>query len=434
MNGRAIFLAAALLLAAGAVSPAQESGGAGKELHLMHIQTAEVTRKAVAKAVERFEAATGARVVNEAVKNNQFKQKIAVVLPSNSPPDVFHTWGGGVLAGFVKKGLVEPLPEGFPLKGLSPQALEFCRAHGKVYAAPADISIVGFWYRKSLFAKHGIEPPRSFGELLEACVRLKQAGVTPIALGNVEHWPGAFYFDYLVLRLGGAPDYIKASNGVGRPAKIPPALVAGSLVRAFVDLDVFTEGFSGINYGQARAVLFKGDAAMTLMGSWLLSYAISSQPDVVPDLGLFPFPPLGPAPDSKSLLGGVNAAYAVSAKSAHKALAAKLVEFLTDETAARDWAKTGRIPARKVEMPGAASVLRDALKLVEDAPRIQLYFDQALEPAVAERHKPHTQSLFASEAPRGWLRLLVGAVAVVALVIIALALRTLFRSGDREAV
>ena len=396
----------------------------------MHIQTADVTRDAVAAAVRRFEQATGAKVDNQADKNEQFKQNIAIALPSGSPPDVFHTWGGGGLADHVKTGLVAPVPDDFSTAGIRPTVLALCQVGGKLYAVPTGVSVVAFWYRKSLFSEHAIAVPTSLAELTQACMKLRRAGVSPIALGNVAHWPGAFYFDYLVLRQGGAAEYISKSNAGGGPADTPAARTAGELIRALVQANAFIDGFGGLNYGQSRAAFFKGDAAITLMGSWLLSYAISDRPEVVDDLGLFAFPALDKGPDAASVLGGTNAAYAVSAKSKHKDLAFKLVQFLSDEAAAQGWAEAKRIPAREVDLPNAAPVLAQSLQLLEAAPRLQLYYDQALEPAVAEKHKPQTQLLFAREtASVGW-RVAVGAGVLVVLVVLGFVLRAAFRSGE----
>jgi raffinose/stachyose/melibiose transport system substrate-binding protein len=412
-----------------------EGEGEGVTLRLMHIQVAEATKRAVDRAVARFQEATGARVQAEAIKNDQYKQKIAVALPSNDAPDVFHTWGGGVLGGYVDKGLVAPLPEDFPLAGLNPQALAFCKAGDRHYAVPADVSVVVFWYRKSIFEKHGLQPPTTTGELLALCQTLREKQVVPVALGNIEHWPGAFYFDYLVLKSGGAPRYIERSNAAGEPAETPEALVARYLLYGLVDQHAFCEGFNGLDYGQSRAVFFQGEAAMTLMGTWLLSYAISKpeHAGLVDDFGVFPFPPPAHGPESGSVLGGINAAYAVSARSKHPALAFKLLQFLTDEAAAKDWAATGRIPARRVEAADVPAALKEVQRLLDDAPRMQLYFDQALEPAVAEQHKPHTQSMFVTQPPRAWPRLLVGAVAVLILVFVILGLKNVFRSGEGRA-
>ncbi len=428
MNSKMMFVALTLIIAVGAVCAAQDLEAKGKTLTLMHIQVADATRTAVANAVKRFEKATGANVTVEAIKNDPFKQKLNVALPSNSPPDVFHTWGGGVFADFVKRGLVAPIPDDFPVGGIRPQALEFCKVDGKLYAVPTDLSIVCFWYRKSLFAKHGIDLPKTFGELVQACLKLEGAGLTPIALGNVEHWPGAFYFDYLVLRLGGAAEYVTKSSAAGQPEKTPATRVAARLTQALVAAGAFPDGFSGLNYGQSRGILFKGDAAMTLMGTWLLSYAISDRPEVLADLALFPFPAVGGGPGPQALLGGTNAAYAISAKCKHKELAGKLVQFLTDEAAATDWSAT-RIPARKIDMPNPPPALTETLKLIEGTSQVQLYYDQALTPAAAAKHKPYTQSVFVPEPPRAWPRLLVGVIAVLVLLFVALALRSSFRSG-----
>jgi raffinose/stachyose/melibiose transport system substrate-binding protein len=446
-------VAAVALSAATADAPAPP--GAGTTIRLMHIQVAETTGAAVAKAVKRFEAATGATVEVQAIKNEQFKQKLGVTLPSNSPPDVFHTWGGGGLADYAEKGLVAPLPAGFASDGISEAAMAFCRVGDQAYAAPADVSIVAFWYRKGVFEKHGVVVPATMADLRAASRTLREAGVIPIALGNVAHWPGAFYHDYLVVRHGWADRYVAESNVANAPAPLAKDAFART-VRPLVAADAFNDAYNGIGYDRARGLLLRQEdsAAMTLMGSWLLSYAISDRPEVVSDLGVFPFPTVSGADSQRpdDLLGGVNAAYAVSAKCAEKELAFRLVEFLTNAAAAKDWAATGRIPARKVELTDAPAALTDAMKLIEKAPRIHLYFDQALDPAIAEKHKEYTQSLFVGPLPDRVARAIgttdpaaaapacplrsrpsVALLGLAALLLAVLALRAVFRRGERTS-
>ena len=78
---------------------------------------------------------------------------------------------------------------------------------------PLDLSVVPLWYNRDLLASKGIEPPRTFAELLGACAKLKEAGVTPLSLGNRNVWPGAFYFIYLAAREGGADLFLNAAAG-----------------------------------------------------------------------------------------------------------------------------------------------------------------------------------------------------------------------------
>ena len=81
-------------------------------------------------------------------------------------------------------------------------------------------------------------------------------------------------------------------------------------------------------------------------------------------------------------------------------------------------------------MPNPPPALTETLKLIEGTSQVQLYYDQALNPAAAAKHKPYTQSVFVPEPPRAWPRLLVGVIAVLVLLFVALALRSSFRSGS----
>jgi raffinose/stachyose/melibiose transport system substrate-binding protein len=414
-----------VLMAAACASAAE------KTLRLMHIQMA-ATGRAVEQAVKRFEAVTGAKVEIEALKNASFKTKIATTLPSDEPPDVLHTWGGGGLVQFVRRGWIAPIPTALSTVGINEQILEFCTVDGELYAVPTDVSLVAFWYRKDIFRLHDLQVPKTLKQLGTVVLRLRQLQETPISLGNKAHWPGAFYFDYLVTRAGGAAEYIDQSNRAGRPAPTPEAMQAETAIQRLLAVQPFNEGYNGIGYDESRTLLLDGKVAMTLMGSWLLSYAIDKHPEVVPELGVFPFPALKKGGSSDVLLGGTNAAYAISSKCKEPALAAKLVEFLTNEAAAADWVKAGRFPARNVDAKNDAKVLEEMRALLDNAPRIQNYFDVALLPAVAEQHKPHTQAILAGK-PMGLSgRILVGLGGLVGLVFLAFALREAYRSGKQK--
>ena len=72
------------------------------------------------------------------------------------------------------------------------------------YGVPYNFGLVGFWYNKDLFAQAGItEPPATWEEFLADVQKLKDAGITPIALAGGDKWPAMFYWAYLALRAGG---------------------------------------------------------------------------------------------------------------------------------------------------------------------------------------------------------------------------------------
>ena len=88
---------------------------------------------------------------------------------------------------------------------INPGALGLYAKDGKQYGAPFDLGMVGFWYNKAQFATAGITaPPATWDEFLTDVGKLKDAGITPIALGGKDKWPGMFWWAYLALRAGGS--------------------------------------------------------------------------------------------------------------------------------------------------------------------------------------------------------------------------------------
>ena len=137
------------------------------------------------------------------LQNEQFKTKIPIALQSDSPPDIFQSWGGGGLVDQQKAGKVADLTKYVKpwIKTIGGTAAGW-QVNGKQYAVPYSVGVVGFWYNKQLFKQAGIaSPPKTWPQFLAAVAKLKQAGITPIAIGSKDEWPDAFYWDYLATKL-----------------------------------------------------------------------------------------------------------------------------------------------------------------------------------------------------------------------------------------
>jgi raffinose/stachyose/melibiose transport system substrate-binding protein len=380
--------------------PPNATGGKPAKLTFWHIMTYDPPGQILSDAAGRADA----EVEVEAIKNDAFKSRLQTELAGGDPPDVFHTWGGGILQAQARAGKVLDLSD--MLTGgdvtYNAGAMQFCKFDGAVYAVPLDISVVPLWYNKRLLREHGIAPPATFAELMAACKKLRAAGVTPLALGNAQQWPGAFYFAWLATRLGGADLFAKAAAGEDGVTFADKRFVeAGRKLKALVDVDAFSKGFNGLSTDQARAQFFGGKAAMYVMGTWLVAKCEGEAKAFMSNLGCVAFPTVkGGAGAPGTVLGGVNAGFAVSADCQSPEAAYGLLRELTSKQVALEWAKAGRLPA--VEFDGDEAVAealpapsQDALKLLQAAPRIQLYFDQYLSPAVAAAHKETTQAIFA---------------------------------------
>ena len=72
-------------------------------------------------------------------------------------------------------------------------ALELYGQDGEYYGVPWTWGAVGILYNKDLFPKAGLDPenpPATWTDFLAAVQTLKDAGITPIAIGEADKWPG----------------------------------------------------------------------------------------------------------------------------------------------------------------------------------------------------------------------------------------------------
>ncbi|MFI8825499.1 extracellular solute-binding protein [Streptomyces sp. NPDC053431] len=331
------------------------------------------------------------------LENEAFKSKLTATTSSGKLPDVFQTWGGGVLRQQVDAGLVEDLTDALDWSSdLTPVSLQAYQFDGRTYGVPYDIGMVGFWYNKKLFARAGITtPPATWAEFLEDVRKLKAAGITPIALAGKEKWPGHFYWAYLAMRVAGLPALQQAATnkdftGAG-------FVQAGTHLKELVDLQPFQTAFLGAGYatpGGQAATMGNGKAAMELMGQWGPSVQKDAGADLGADLGFFPFPSVdGGAGRATDVFGG-GGGFALRKGAPKEAL--DFLKFFVLDNEPKLLASNGYLPVVK----GAESRLTDAnKKAVADslvrATGFQLYLDQAYPPAVGQEVNDSVADLIA---------------------------------------
>jgi len=337
------------------------------------------------------------------IANESFKQKLATAMQSGNPPDVFQSWGGGVLKQFAEAGLVQDLTPSLQENGwgdsFQPGPLSLYSFDGKTYGVPWDAGMVGFWYNKALFTKAGIaNPPATWAELLEDVKKLKAANITPIAVGEGDKWPGHFWWVYLAVREGGRDAFEKAYNRQGTFAD-KPFVDAGTRLKELVDLQPFQNGFLGANYGNEQVLMANGEAAMELMGQWApgANRGVATNADAYnKDLGWFPFPVVeGGAGDPSDVMGGGDG-FAIGKNAPKEAI--DFIRYLTSLDTQKSMVTAGIAVPPTVK--GAEVALEDPLlKQVQQhaatAKYYQLYYDQYLPPAVAQSVLDATQGIFA---------------------------------------
>lgn len=260
-------------------------------------------------------------IVITTLENEAYKQKMGTVMQGGEPPDIFQSWGGGVLATYAQAGLVQdltgPLVEDGWGESIAEGPLALGLVDGKNYAVPWRSNFVGMWYNKDLFEQAGLDPenpPQTWDELLAAVETLKEAGITPITVGAGDKWPAMFWYAMLLSRMASPDEIAAAANRTGGAFNSPGFIAAGEKLEELIALEPFQEGFLGNSYPDAQTLLANGQAAMQLMGNWDYGGAmtLAEDPEAYAEfIGWFPFPAVEGGEGSDTALYGGGDLFAV---------------------------------------------------------------------------------------------------------------------------
>ncbi|MBO0778238.1 MAG: extracellular solute-binding protein [Ktedonobacteraceae bacterium] len=392
--------ALALPLSISACGGSTPGGSQNATINWWHIQTGDPGKATWQNLANQYKKSHPNVKINITIlENDAFKSKLATVMQSGNPPDLFQSWGGGVLFQYAKAGLVQDITadlQGQWGDSFNKSALDVYGNDGKYYGVPWDMGAVGIWYNKKLFAKAKIEqPPTTWAEFLQVVQKLKSAGITPIALGEKEKWPGHFWWVYLAVRLGGKDAFTKAYTRTGSFAD-PPFVEAGKHLQELVALDPFSKGYLGLAYTDHSAQMGDSKAAMELMGQWAPSADAGAAADQKgPELGFFPFPTVeGGAGNPNDVMGGGNG-FAIGKNAPPETV--DFLKFLTNAQNQQNMTKDGIVlPTVKTAQSFVTNPnLKSVAQMVSQAAYFQLYYDQYLPPSVAQAVLDSTQGIFA---------------------------------------
>ena len=333
----------------------------------------------------------GVKVEFKYLENEAFKAKLPTMLQADeSRPDLFYSWGGGVMQAQDKAGFLKDVTKDVASweSELAPTAVDAFKVDGKVVGVPFEVGEVAFYYNKKLFEKAGVkaEEIKSWDDFLGAVKKLKAAGITPIVVGAGEKWPMHFYYSYLVTRIGGEHALADAKAGKDGGFKNPIFVEAGKRLQELAALEPFQPGYLSTKHAESSGMFGDGKAAMDLMGQWLLSMqgpnSTSGKGLAEEDIGILSFPVVpGGKGKATDTLGGING-WLVSKSAPPEAI--DFLKFFSQQKYAKETAeKAAYIPVVK----GSESGFTDPLfkRLADDLSKTtyhQNFFDQDLGPSV----------------------------------------------------
>jgi glucose/mannose transport system substrate-binding protein len=150
---------------------------------------------------------------------------------------------------------------------IAPAIMPFVKNGDDFFSVPINMHRQNWvWANKALFDTHGITEPKNWEELIAAGKKLKEAGVTPIALSD-ESWQILEVFEAILTDQNGTDFYKKAVIDLDEAALSGPEMIKAfdtlREVRGLVD-----DGFTGRDWAVATGMVASGEAAMQIMGDW----------------------------------------------------------------------------------------------------------------------------------------------------------------------
>ena len=381
---RRALMASALASGLLAALPAHEAF-AGGEVTISHYFTGDLGLDGLKQIFAEFNKETGITVKDSPIGHEDFKTGILVRAAGGNLPDVFSYWAGARTQFVVNSNSLHPIDDMWKAAGLDAIVANGATLYnGHRYLVPFGYHYAGMFYNKKVMQKAGItEMPKTWDEFKAMCDKLKAAGVAPIALGSKNRWPAQFWFDYLLLRTAG-PDY-RAKLMAGTASYTDPeVLEAMDLWKQLLDAGDFAKTPNAYDWTDAADQVQRGEAAMTLMGTWITGYWNNNK-FTDADYDFFEFPTVKDGVP-RAAVGPVDG-LVISANAKNAEGAEKLLEFMISKPDVQaKWASIqGALSANvNVDAKSYTPVMQHALDVVKNAQAFAFNYDLATPPPVAE--------------------------------------------------
>ena len=253
----------------------------------------------------RYEALhPGTRVNLRDYSFEDLNTKLQLALSAGDPPDLAYvTPRGPGIPAYIGARLLRNLSEPARTHGwaqkLRPGLLAaynapfryFGAAPGSIVAVPTSLAAVGILYNQRLLYRLHLGVPRSFAAFDSALAKAKQAGYTPIGMGNADGWLGDDW--YLTLVNASVPSSVLApeqrlSNAFS--FRRPPFVAAATTLQRWSNRGYFTTDFGGMDAQEGIDLFFHGKTLFQLISSSENSQIAQDQRRTGLPIGVFSFP------------------------------------------------------------------------------------------------------------------------------------------------
>lgn len=285
---------------------------------------------------------SGYTVETTLLPDDQYYTALKSKLSTGQAPDIFLVQPKKASASSVeemaKAGYIEDISDLANWDKMIDQGKDDMSYEGKTYALSSGIGVLGTWYNKDMFKENGITVPKNWDEFLEASEKLKNAGITPIVMGDKDSYMIQFGM-YQVAANQVYPDNPTFDDQLYTDdTKFTDKewINTISMYKELYDKEYVTKNSLGLGQPQAQQNFIDQQAAMMFDGDF--SFTAFENADF--DLGFMPLP--ANTSGDTYISAATSAGYAISSKSENKEFLKDIFNEMTDGESPlfNEWIKT----------------------------------------------------------------------------------------------
>ena len=385
-RNRAVRLAALAAVTAALVAVAAGCGGSSKSggnsttsstsnvsgtVSFDGIWTSATGQKPFQAIIDAFHKQYPKVTVNYKAVGNNLPTVLATAVAGGHPPDMADIAQPGTIQQFVNQGKLKPITYASSVvkQNFTPGWQQLGTFNGKLYALPfkaANKSVV--WYNVPVFKQAGVQPPKTFTQLLSDAKTIKASGTPAYSIGGSEGWTLTDMFENIYLRTFGAAKYEQLSQHKIKWTDPSVKTALTTMGKILGDTSNIAGGTSGalqysFNQSVTNAFTTPPKAAMVFEADFVGS-VITSSTKAKPSTGFntFVWPQITPGPDASAVEIAGDMMVAFRDTPAIEAF----VKYLATPQAAEIWAKQGGFGTGNKNVP--ASVYPDPITKAAEAP------------------------------------------------------------------
>lgn len=213
-------------------------------------------------------------------------------MASDDTPDIFTYWPSATMFAAVDSGYVMDLSDTGIMDNVQEAARDQWKYNDGEYAATISYNCSGIWVNEELFEQAGItEKPTTWEELIAACDKLVEAGITPFeTVGKQTDITDRVLQVFLASCMGDAYQTFEDDASAGAldtSADYVENLTA--MAEKMVQMISYSQDdVIGTDQDSATANFANGEAAMMIGGSWLNASITAANPDI--QISMMPIP------------------------------------------------------------------------------------------------------------------------------------------------